>query len=848
MRGFLDHNLGEMQPIYAQPGTGNLEMNGNHNNLETVISGVVFTNLHFALGLQNVTVELGYDGSEATKLVRMEFIQSKLLFQAMSNNHKITSLVCQSYSATDLRPDVDIHPAFRDVIQTSKGANNNKVQVELFFKATPTGLSFKLVMETSRIIIQPDWMKKTLAFLLEHPEPEYSDNIRQKVLDHILAANQEPHNPGSSGEVEIGKRLPLDITSNVHETRFILVDDLADPFSHGIILKSTALVTKDDQSACLSLQSLEVFSCEILNESETSLSILDPTSFDFTYHDIPGQPIKVDINLNAIQMRLSYRDYLLLMSIAKNVKNSISGENISLSSLTTNIGEKEHKVFWGAEPMCTISQDDIMPTMPKLVELPEGNGTLTAEAVTLVLIDDSGDRDIPLIEFEAKNIAAEADERRGMVRMQVLCCLYNQHLSLWEPLIEPFDFELHGERDKTGYQVDIQSKNRLNINVTENLLFFQRDIATRLSKLLHESESTFVRAKFRPYTIENRTGLEMYFGTNASEKNWKVLKPGCDADFNFVRQHEKVRKYQNKMDRIWFTCGGWHQIEPVTVNKVGTFFRHAVHPTKTEPIRIVIEVKLIASARKLVTVRSALQIISKISMPIEILCQNYNLDSIDSEDGTPIDGRVIGRLEPNSKLYVEIGETNSELRIRPCSGKTFYSNESIKWWTSQSSQCQILNCSGQMAANGVSYQCSKSFFTRVERLDFPTGNELLSEIEELERRAREVRNGPSRAKDLTSINLNTAMPGHNCYIYPAITIKNLLPLDLGYWLVGQNGMISSHKSEEIFYHPTEINLRLKLEGFQTSEDILLPRDRQMTTTGNFIYTFKFSLLLENFFV
>ena len=106
--------------------------------------------------------------------------------------------------------------------------------------------------------------------------------------------------------------------------------------------------------------------------------------------------------------------------------------------------------------------------------------------------------------------------------MQVLCCLYNQHLSLWEPLIEPFDFELHGERDKTGYQVDIQSKNRLNINVTENLLFFQRDIATRLSKLLHESESTFVRAKFRPYTIENRTGLEMYFGTNASEKNWKV--------------------------------------------------------------------------------------------------------------------------------------------------------------------------------------------------------------------------------------------------------------------------------------------------------------------------------------
>ena len=91
---------------------------------------------------------------------------------------------------------------------------------------------------------------------------------------------------------------------------------------------------------------------------------------------------------------------------------------------------------------------------------------------------------------------------------------------------------------------------------------------------------------------------------------------------------------------------------------------------KTEPIRIIVEVKLIASARKLVTVRSALQIISKISMPVEILCQaiRCNPDSLDSEDGTPIDGRIIGRLEPNSTFFVDIAETNSELCIGPCQG------------------------------------------------------------------------------------------------------------------------------------------------------------------------------------
>ena len=99
-------------------------------------------------------------------------------------------------------------------------------------------------------------------------------------------------------------------------------------------------------------------------------------------------------------------------------------------------------------------------------------------------------------------------------------------------------------------------------------MFWGADMATRLSELLIEDPAQngqpFQRAKFRPYTIENRTGLEMRFGTSRDEQHWRVLKSSEDADFNFMRQHEKVRKYQNKMDRIWFTCGGWHQIEPVT--------------------------------------------------------------------------------------------------------------------------------------------------------------------------------------------------------------------------------------------------------------------------------------------
>ena len=652
VRGFLDHNLGEMQPIYSLP-TGIV---GSASNLETVISGVVFTNLLFELGLKNVTVTLGFDNSEE-QLVEMEFIESKLRFEAMSNNHKHTSLVCQSYNARDLRKNVNIHDAFRDVIKTEQHKRNKKVQVELFFKATPSGMTFKLLMETSRIIIMPDWMQQTLKYLLEHPDPDYSDAIREKVLAIILAANQEPNNPGQN-EVEIGKRLPLDITSNVHATKFILIDDFTDPNSHGIVLCSTAVLQKDDQSACLSLQSLEVFSCEIMNEKETSLSILDPTSLDFSFYQIPEQPMKFDINLGDILMRLSYHDYILLLSIVKGLKSDL----VKVESEASNDSDiEENRIFWRAEPMCTMSQEDIKPNLPKLVELPAGNATLVANSISLTLIDDSGDRDIPLIEFEAKKLELEADETQSIMKMGFVVFLYNQNLSLWEPLVEPFDIELIGNREKTGYRINFRSLNRLNCNLTENLLVFQKDISERLKSLLTSVENDLPnpRAKFRPYTIENHTGVPLRFGTTKDEESWKLLNPKDDCDFNFVRQHNKVRNYQHKMDRIWFKIDQWFQIEPVTVNKVGTFFRHGIHPYK-DPIRIVIEVKLMSSARKLVIIRSAFQIISKISIPVDIFCQET---SSKASEGTPIDGKVIGRIQPNEKFFVDLNQTNSELSL-----------------------------------------------------------------------------------------------------------------------------------------------------------------------------------------
>jgi hypothetical protein len=65
-----------MQPIYSRPAA---PLGAATANYETVITGKVFTNLLFELGLKNVTVELGF--SEENNLVKMEFVESKLRFE-----------------------------------------------------------------------------------------------------------------------------------------------------------------------------------------------------------------------------------------------------------------------------------------------------------------------------------------------------------------------------------------------------------------------------------------------------------------------------------------------------------------------------------------------------------------------------------------------------------------------------------------------------------------------------------------------------------------------------------------------------------------------------------------------
>ena len=106
----------------------------------------------------------------------------------------------------------------------------------------------------------------------------------------------------------------------------------------------------------------------------------------------------------------------------------------------------------------------------------------------------------------------------------------------------------------------------------------------------------------------------------ARERSWIRVTDGETVPFTFESRtkarHQSSRQHQ--LHQIVVRVEGWREIKPVSVDRVGTFFRNvaAVRPsssfTDLPPVRLVFSVTLEAGARKLITVRSALEVENKI--------------------------------------------------------------------------------------------------------------------------------------------------------------------------------------------------------------------------------------------
>lgn len=365
------------------------------------------------------------------------------------------------------------------------------------------------------------------------------------------------------------------------------------------------------------------------------------------------------------------------------------------------------------------------------------------------------------------------------------------------------------------------------------------------------------RQPFIPYALLNHTGCTMWFATltttptrvalshsssadSISEvhgpgtddthniSQWSEVLPGEEIPFEFEAR-EKLRHrhtHELKLHQLLVRVGGWEQVKPVSVDKVGVFFRYAapdrnnpsntvgspisrtniIHPhvyfSALPPVRVVFSITMEGSARKVITVQSALVVKNRLEVPMEV-----RLDSPSAPD-KPV---VLPPVLPGEALAIPLHLTSWRLQARPKGLGLFFCKVPVHW-TSVERPGEISSSKRECQSADFDDQNKRSFrfCVVIKKENYPD-----------QQPAKMV---SGSAKQIYR------QPGHTLYLLPTLVLTNLLPCDLNYYIKGTSIQGTMKPGKEAVLHAADtsqnIELGVLLENFPVCKELLIPSGTQ----------------------
>ncbi|XP_029801769.1 vacuolar protein sorting-associated protein 13D [Suricata suricatta] len=975
IRGLLENNLGEPIEEFMRP------YDLQDPRIHTVLSGEVYTCMCFLIDMVNVSLELkDPKGKEsAGSLARFDFKKCKLLYESFSNQTKSINLVSHSMMAFDTRfagqkATPGTTNVFSCIFQPSRNSSTaqGSIQIELHFRSTKDSSCFTVVLNNLRVFLIFDWLLLVHDFL--HTPSDIKKQTSVTPSRHRNSSSESAVVPKTvkSGVVTKRSSLPvsterhLEVKVNVTGTEFVVVEDVSCFDTNAIILKGTTVLTYKprlvDRPFSGSLFGIEVFSCRLGNEQDTALSIVDPVQIQvelvgnssyqnssglmdaFNSEDFP--PI-LEIQLQALDIRLSYNDVQLFLAIAKSIpeqaqaaapdagaseaspasrgapgapragEESREGTRRALDpvvelqlarlqelgfgvddcrkALLVCRGQLKKAASWlfkNAEPLKSLSlaaesRESQGPAAARLISGVE----VKAESVCVCFIDDCMDCDVPLAELTFSRLSFLQHIRtspEGYAHFTLSGDYYNRALSGWEPFIEPWPCSVSWQQQAASrlhpprLKLEAKAKPRLDINITSVLI--DQYVSTKESWLADyckqdkeidattsedwmgssvdppcfgqtEVKTPKRRQPFVPFALRNHTGCTLWFATltttptraalshsgspglvpegngtflddahNVSE--WREVLTGEEIPFEFEARGKLRHRHTHalRIHQLQVRVNGWEQVSPVSVDKVGTFFRYAapdknsssstigspgsrtniIHPqvyfSSLPPVRVVFAVTMEGSARKVITVRSALIVKNRLETPMEL-----RLDSPSAPD-KPV---VLPAIMPGDSFAVPLHLTSWRLQARPKGLGVFFCKAPIHW-TNVVKTAEVSSSKRECHSMDLDKSRFFRFCVAIKKENYP--DYMPSNI------------FSDSAKQIFR------QPGHTIYLLPTVVICNLLPCELDFYVKGMpiNGTLKPGKEVALHTADTSQNIELgvSLENFPLCKELLIPPGTQ----------------------
>uniref|UniRef100_A0A8C3LML7 Vacuolar protein sorting 13 homolog D n=1 Tax=Chrysolophus pictus TaxID=9089 RepID=A0A8C3LML7_CHRPC len=976
IRGLLENNLGEPIEEFMRP------YDLQDPRIHTVLSGEVYTSMSFLVDMVNVSLELmdpkGKD--ECSSLARFDFKKSKLLFESSSNRTKSVNLVSHSMMAFDTRyagqkSTAGMPNVFNCIFQSSKNTSSpGAIQIELHYRSTKDSSSFTVVLNSLRVFLIFDWLLLVHDFLYTPGDTKKRENVlSSRTYSSETSVVPKAVKSGvvtKRSSLHVSTEKQLEVKVNVTGTEFVVVEDMSCFDTNAIILKGTTVLTYKpkllDRPFSGSLFGIEVFSCRLGNEQETALSIIDPVQIQlelvgnasypsgsglldaFNSEDFP--PI-LEIQLQALDIRLSYNDVQLFLAIAKSIPQQTSAampdSSASVAESTANPSSS-----LVAEPSCLTSENREIPKrvldpvlevqLARLQDLGFGMGDcrkallccqgdlkkaaswlfknaeplkslsltssgrdnqgivpfqfisgveIKAESICICFIDDCMDCDVPLAEltFSRLNFLQHLRANpEGCAHFTLSGDYYNRELSGWEPFIEPWPCSVSWQQHASSrlhpsrLKLEVKAKHRLDVNITS--VFLEQYASTKQSWMedycKQDKEVNAISSKermgssedspcfgqtemktpkrrqpFVPFALRNHTGCTLWFATltttptraalshsgspgvvpeengtllddahNVSE--WKEVITGEEVPFEFEARGKLRHRHTHdlRIHQLQVRVNGWEEVSPVSVDKVGTFFRYAapdknsssstlgspisrtniIHPqvyfSSLPPVRVVFEVTMEGSARKVITVRSALIVKNKLDTPMEL-----RLDSTSAPD-KPV---VLPAVMPGDAFAIPLHLTSWRLQARPKGLGVFFCKAPIHW-TDVQKTAEV--CNSKRECHSMESENSRffRFCVVIKKENYPDymPSSIFSD----------------------SAKLIFRQPGHTIYLLPTVVVCNLLPCELEFYVKGMPISGTLKPGKEVALHTADtsqnIELGVLLENFPVCKELLIPPGTQ----------------------
>ncbi|XP_042225636.1 vacuolar protein sorting-associated protein 13D-like isoform X3 [Homarus americanus] len=440
-------------------------------------------------------------------------------------------------------------------------------------------------------------------------------------------------------------------------------------------------------------------------------------------------------------------------------------------------------------------------------------------SVNICVIDDCGDCDVPLLEFSLSHLGLKQDwYGKGSASCSLSANYYNRALSGWEPFLEPWlcqaDWDKSLSRDLNGERLTltVMTKDTVNVNITQTLLELYRMVKNNWTSDYYNRERLEVetstvssedgckgivvspqgyrrRSPFIPFALKNDTGCDLTFATMTAtpdsmadmeiltrsdmpKMDWIHVPAGSTVPFSFEGRGKQRHRdtHELKVHQLLVQVDGWQPIGPVTVDKVGIFFRLASSLPSTSSTlncelpsaRIIMAVTLDGSARKLVTIRSALLLTNLLNCPVDIRLEN-------SAVRLGATTQLFKRMTPGSTYPVPLKFVELQINVRPVPDRS----KSVFSFSNKPIFCTNLlklGCLEGGARQSHALNSNKEhpfrFCVHVKRDNFPIEVSTLSP--------------PSSSAYTASRHNEWVQPGHTIVLVSPLTLVNLLPYDLHY--------------------------------------------------------------------